>query len=529
MKLFTTSQIRQIDQLTIKYEPISSIGLMERTGDRILQQFKKDFSYNRDVLILAGPGNNGGDGLALGRMLIQSGYDAQLILLKDGALSADCKANKERLLEYFPESLTECQNKFVPAEISAQTVIVDALFGSGLSRPLGGIFKDAVDWINTTGNDVVSIDIPSGLNGDSCAGNDETIVKANITYTLQFPKIALLFPENEKFVGEWKLIDIQLHPKAIAETETHFHYLDKADIKKMVKPRSRFSHKGTFGHTLIWAGKKGMAGASVLATKGALRAGAGLVSVHSVEENRVILQSAVPEAIFLNEINSLENYNSFAFGPGLGTDEKTAEMLKEVLNQLNRKLLPSQKLYSTSPLTRERAPEGRERSGVRSEFEKSTNLVLDADALNIISQNPKLLEILSKNTILTPHPKEFERLFRTSANSLERMEKASEKAKELNIIIVLKSANTLIALPDGRIFFNSTGNSGMAVGGMGDVLTGIIAGLLAQNYTPETSALLGVFLHGLAGDLALGEQSQESLMPSDVIENLGNGFKKIRE
>ena len=492
MKIFTTTQIRQLDQYTIDNEPVASIGLMERAADRLLQQFRKDWGMNTEVVILAGPGNNGGDGLALGRMLLQIGYEVQLILLHSGKISADCKINKERLQEYFPDFFTEQTGRFDPPEMTKETVIVDALFGSGLSKPVDGIFKKAIEWINGCPNRVVSVDIPSGLPGEACATDTDCVVEADFTYSLQFPKLAFLFPENEKYVGKWKVIDIQLHPKVISETDTNFIFLEKADIRLMLKSRTRFSHKGTYGHALIWAGKKGMAGAAVLASKAALRAGAGLVSVHSVDENRIILQSTVPEAIFVNELTDPERYNSFAFGPGLGTGEQTAEMLFELLKTLRKPC------------------------------------VLDADALNIISSHKNFLEFIPEKSILTPHPGEFERLFGPSANSQERMEKASALAQEYGFVIVLKGANTQIATPDGKMYFNSTGNPGMASGGMGDVLTGIIAGLLAQGYTSEQSALLGVHLHGLAADLALQEQSEESLLASDVTENLGNAFKFLR-
>jgi NAD(P)H-hydrate epimerase len=318
------------------------------------------------------------------------------------------------------------------------------------------------------------------------------VVEADFTYSLQFPKLAFLFPENEKFVGKWKVIDIQLHPKVISDTDTKYVFVEKADIRPVLKSRSRFSHKGTFGHALIWAGKKGMAGAAVLASKAALRAGAGLVSVHSVDENRIIMQSAVPEAIFVNELTEPERYNSFAFGPGLGTDEQTAEMLFELLKTLRKPC------------------------------------VLDADALNIISSHKNFLEFIPENSILTPHPGEFERLFGPTANSQERMEKASALAQNYDFFVVLKGANTLIATPDGKMYFNSTGNPGMASGGMGDVLTGIIVGLLAQGYSSTDSAVLGVYLHGLSADLALQTQSEESLLASDVAGNLGNTFKHLR-
>ena len=269
MKLFTTSQIRQLDQFTIDHEPIASIDLMERAADRILQQFKKDHTLNRDILILAGPGNNGGDGLALGRMLLQAGYDVRVILLHTGNLSPDCRQNKERLTELFPDFFTEHINHFSPATLSGNTLIVDALFGSGLSRDPDGIFAEAIGWINESGKTVVAIDIPSGLPGDGCAKPNQTAVKTHLTYTLQFPKLAFLFAENEKYIGKWQVIDISLHPRGIAETESDVIFVEKMDIQKMLKIRPRFSHKGTFGHALIWAGCKGMAGAAVLASKAA--------------------------------------------------------------------------------------------------------------------------------------------------------------------------------------------------------------------------------------------------------------------
>lgn len=492
MKIFTTSQIRQLDLHTIEREPISSIDLMERAADRILTQFKNDFELNRPVLILAGPGNNGGDGLALGRMLLQVGYEVQVILLHTGKLSSDCQQNKERMLRFFPNFFSEQKNSFTPLAITKETLIVDALFGSGLSRSLEGIYKQAVEWINSTENTVISIDIPSGLDGDKCAEKNDTIVKADLTYTLQFPKLAFFFSENESFIGEWKVIDIQLNADAIQEMITPYSFVEAREVKSMLKERDLFSHKGTFGHVLIWGGKQGMAGATILASRACLRSGAGLVTVHSVEENRVILQTAVPEAIFTDKLNSLTNYTAFAFGPGLGTEKDSAEKLINLLKSIKQPC------------------------------------VLDADALNIISKHPDFLNDIPKNSILTPHPKEFERLFGTSSNSLKRLEKAYKKATELGVIIVLKGAHTVIALPSGRVFFNSSGNPGMAVGGMGDVLTGIIAGLMAQKYTSEESALLGIFLHGLAGDLALSEQSVESLLPSDVVEKLGFSFSFLK-
>ena len=499
MKLFTSSQIRQLDQLTIKNEPIASIDLMERAADAIYEKYLQTFSYNDPICIVAGPGNNGGDALALARMFLHTGLKVKVHLIYTGSLSNDCQTNKERLLFSYSDNLIEFNNEFTVPSISNDTIIIDGLFGTGLSRPLTGIFAEVVNWMNQSGCRIVSIDIPSGLEGENNVDISKPIVKASHTFSLQFPKLALLFAENESFVGKWDIIEIGLLPEAIRETASDYHYLEENYIKSLLKKRSKYSHKGTYGHALIVAGSRGMAGASVLSGKAALRSGAGLVTVHGCTSNRTIIQTAVPEIIFqtdqfddfISDVNVLEIYNSVAVGPGIGTKTETADMLRKLLGQLNKPC------------------------------------VLDADALNIISIEKDLLQLIPKNSLLTPHPKEFERLFGKCNSSYERMMKAQEAARQYEIIIVLKGANTLIAMPDGKLHFNSTGNPGMATGGSGDVLTGILVGLLAQAYTSEETALLGVFIHGKAGDLALENESEESLIAEDIISHLGKAFKSL--
>jgi len=496
MKFFSTSQIRELDKFTIENEPIASIDLMERAAMAIANKYIELFKQENPVCILAGPGNNGGDALAVARLLLQRGYHVSAILLSSGSLSNDCKANYRRMEIQFPRSVSELTKKFIDPEISKDTVIIDGIFGSGLSRPAEGIFADAIHWINSTGRKVVSIDIPSGLQGEENPDLSVTIVKADYTFSLQSPKLAFLFPENESFVGQFFTLDIGLHPIAIASTKSNFCFQKHCDIALQIKPRPDFSHKGTFGHALIIAGSKGMAGASVLAGKAALRSGAGLVSVHGPASNRIIVQSAVPELIFysdksedhITEVKQTDTYDAVAIGPGIGQTEETAAFLKETLGKLD------------SPC------------------------VLDADALNLIGQNKKMLELIPKNSILTPHPKEFERLFGSSKNSYERMLKAQEMAQEHHLIIILKGRYTLIATPDGNLTFNSSGNSGMATAGTGDVLTGLMVSFLAQSYSPENAAKAGVFIHGLAGDMSIGSQSKESLIAGDIIDNLGRAF-----
>jgi NAD(P)H-hydrate epimerase len=500
MKFFSTSQIRELDQYTIEHEPIASSDLMERAAQALSFEFIEQFPNAKNVCVLAGQGNNGGDALALARMLLKSGYEVSVILIHINSLSADCETNRQRLTSKFPNSLKELTNRFIVPQISTDTIIVDGLFGSGLSRPITGIFADAVEWINKTKNIVVAIDIPSGLQGEeNKLTNESIIVKANFTYSLQFPKLAYMFVENAPYVGNWTVLDIGIHPEAIKQAPSNLFYLEQKDIKSLLKNRSKFSHKGTFGHALLVVGSKGMAGASVLSSKAALRSGAGLVTVHGPESNRIIVQTAVPEVIFqsdshsdfITEVVDIDKLDAIAIGSGIGTQPKTAQMLRNLL------------LKMTKPC------------------------ILDADALNIIGQENELLEIIPENSILTPHPKEFERIFGDSNSSYDRMIKAQEAAMRYKLIIVLKGAHTLVAMPDATLHFNSTGNSGMATAGSGDVLTGILAGLLAQGYSPENAAKIGVYIHGLAGDLALKNESKESLIAGDIIENMGNAFKSL--
>ncbi len=499
MKIFSTSQIRELDRFTIENEPITSIDLMERAANAIYDKFLQTIHYNKPVYILAGPGNNGGDALALARHLLQTGLKVKAQIISNGKLSLDCEINLKRLKERFDKNVTESVNEFSIPEISPDTVIIDGLFGSGLARPLSGIFAQAVEFVNNSGCEILSIDIPSGLQGESVANENDAIVKANYTFSLQFPKLAFFFAENEKYVGNWSVLDIGIHPKALVETQTNFFLTAKTDIQNILKPRPKFSHKGSFGHLLLVAGGKGMAGASVLGAKAALRSGAGLVTVHGPKCNRVIVQTAVPEAIFsfdnnkkfITSVYDLQKYSAIAVGPGIGVNTFSKEMLAQLLSEIQQPC------------------------------------VFDADALNLMGYHPELLHLLPKRSIITPHKKEFERMFGESTNAADEIKLAIEKSKEFEIIIVLKGAYTRVILPDGNVYFNPTGNCGMATGGSGDVLTGIIGSLLAQGYNSESATLAGVYLHGLAADLALETESEESLIAGDIVAKLGKAFKEF--
>jgi len=495
MKLFTTAQIRELDRYTIENEPIASIDLMDRAANALYWKFIANFTYKQPVCVIAGPGNNGGDALALASMLLFSGFVVNVYQVHTGSLSSDCRENKKRLLDIFPDSYTELHHDFVAPVITGDTIIVDGLFGSGLSRPLTGIYAQTVEWMNQSECKIFSIDIPSGLLGEVDHLKNGPTVKAFLTICLQFPKLSFFYPENEPYIGKWEIDDIGILKEAIQKFETGYFYLEQDDVKKFVKSRSRFSHKGNYGHVLIVAGSKGMAGASVLAARAAMRTGAGLVTVSGPEVNRTIVQTALPEAIFQTDtaydLPAVENFNSIAIGPGIGMSNDTIEMVKNILKKADKPC------------------------------------VVDADALNIIAAH-HLIEFLPPKSIITPHPKEFERLFGTSASTYERLLKAQQIAVQRDIYIILKGAHTAIITPEAELFFNSTGNPGMATAGSGDVLTGILAGLMARGYTPAEAAKLGVFIHGKAGDSALETESEESMLASDIISNLGNVFKSLK-
>jgi NAD(P)H-hydrate epimerase len=501
MKLFTCRQIAEIDQLTMQLEPIASIDLMERASMQVADWLMRNIDRDSPLWFFAGPGNNGGDALAVARLMALTGFECAVYLADFGReLKGDPAINWQRLKQQGKVDLRTIDSENSIPEIPANVVVIDGLFGSGLNKPLDGLAAQIVRSINQSGAKVISIDIPSGLFGeDNLPNNSSTIIQAEKTLTFQFPKLAFLFPENERFVGDWEVLPIGLHPEAISQTESKFFYLNKDFISGKITKRSKFSHKGTYGHALLIAGSYGKMGAAVLASKACLRAGVGLLTSHIPQRGYEIMQTALPETMIsidqsetvFSEMPDLLPYSAIGAGPGLDKKPETTAALKTLLQA------------------------------------KPAKLVLDADALNILSENQDWYGFLPENTILTPHPKEFERLAGPSANSWERLQRQLQFSAKFRVIVVLKGAHTSISLPDGRAFFNSTGNPGMATAGSGDVLTGIILGLLAQNYSPEDAALMGVYLHGLAGDLAVSGKSQQAMIAGDIVDRLGSAFLQM--
>jgi ADP-dependent NAD(P)H-hydrate dehydratase / NAD(P)H-hydrate epimerase len=500
VKIFTCSQIREIDNYTIDKEPVSSIDLMERAAYSIFRCFVRNYNPSSPIFIFAGPGNNGGDGIALARMLLMIGYDVKLFMLKSSNPSKDNLTNTRRLLEqgFVSPKVIDHTGDF--PQIPKNAIVVDSLFGTGLSKPLQGVAASLVDYLNSSGAHIVAIDIPSGFFAqDNPVPNTNTVVQANRTITLQFPKLSFLLADSERYVGQWSVVDIGLHPAAIEQIQTPYCLVEIEFIRKIIKSRAKFSHKGIYGHCLLAAGSYGMLGAAVLSAKACLKSGVGLLTVHIPKVGYPIIQGSVPEAIvsideddcYISNPAIDTKYSTVAFGPGVGTDLKVAESLKSLLQKIE-------------------AP-----------------MVIDADGLNILAQNKTLLSKLPPNTILTPHVGEFKRLFGSSSSAHSRMLLAVEAAKRYNVIIVIKGAFSQVICPNGDIFFNSTGNSGMATAGSGDVLTGVIASLLAQGYNPKDAAILGVYLHGKAGDIAVNQIGEESLVATDIINNLGYAFKEI--
>lgn len=501
MKILASTQLKELDKYTIVHEPIASIDLMERAAraltDAIVRRWDKSF----EVVVFAGPGNNGGDALAVARMLSQKGYHVEVFLFNTkGQLSEECQANLNRLKTCGSIYFTEISTQFDPSALTENHLVIDGLFGSGLNKPLNGGFASVVKYINASKAQVVAIDIPSGLMGEDNTYNIRPhIIHADVTLSIQLPKLSFLFPENEDIVGEWELLDIGLKQSFIDAAPSTFSILEETEVRSLIRPRKRFSHKGTFGHGLLIAGSYGMAGASILAAKACLKSGIGLLTVHVPIHNHDLLQTTVPEAIVHTDIQEryfaqpmhLHRYSALAIGPGLGQEEDTALAMME---QIQGSSLP---------------------------------IVLDADAINILSTHRNWLSRLPKRCILTPHLGELERLIGKCMDTYERLTKVKELAAYLQSYIIVKGAWTTIVTPEGNFYFNPTGNPGMATGGSGDVLTGILLGLLAQGYSREEACKLGVYIHGLAGDIAAEEKTQMGMTAADIIEALPAAWKKL--
>ena len=500
MKILNAGQIREWDQYTIAHEPISSIELMERAAGKCVDWLQENGFLQYPFAIFCGKGNNGGDGLAIARMLLQKQCTVSVYILEFGHLGTeDFQTNLKRLHQFkaLDVHFIQSEKNFHP--FNKSEVVIDALFGSGLNRSLEGIIAKLVDEINSSGCPVIAIDVPSGLPVDHSA-KGSAIVKADHTLTFQIQKLAFLLAENAPFVGDLHVLDINLYADYYRSVESCYELIDEKIICAIYKPRRPFSHKGNFGHALLVTGSYGKMGAAVLCATASLRSGAGLTTCHIPRCGYEILQTAVPEAMVTTDFNSsiitkieedLSKFSTVGVGPGIGTASETKRLMQEIFEAYRKPV------------------------------------VLDADALNIIASHNELFNKIPPGSVLTPHPKEFERLFGKTDSDFSRLQMAQQKSKDLNIVIILKGHHTAVATPGGKTYFNNTGNAGMAKGGTGDVLTGVVTALICQGYDPIETAILGIYLHGRAGDIAAEKFSLEAIIASDIVDNLGQAFRSL--
>jgi NAD(P)H-hydrate epimerase len=503
MKIVTSQTAKQWDTYTIEFGKISSLDLMERAAQAFVEKFTTLFSPHDGLIkIFSGLGNNGADGILIARLLSEKLYPVEVFVVKYSSSSS--KEFEFQLEQYRKQNLVlnfiEQPNEEL--NIEPNHIVIDAILGTGLNKPLPDLCNWVIKKINESGAVVVSVDIPTGLNPDYCVSNSE-IILADYTLTFQAPKLSSFFPTTGRYYGDVYVLDIGLLDDFWDHVTNEPPLMIEPDyISLKLKPRCKFSHKGTFGHVLVVAGSHGFAGAAVLCAKASLKCGAGLTTVYVPKKLSTIIHVSVPEAMvledkknnnYLETFPSIEKFNAIAIGPGLGIQKETEALVYKFIKK------------SFQPL------------------------VIDADAINILAENKNWLKLIPKNTIFTPHPKEFERLVGRAENDLARFELLKEFTKKYQFYCILKGAHTCISCPDGEVYFNTTGNPSMAKGGSGDVLTGIIAGLLAQGYSAKESCIIGVYWHGLAGDLAAKKKSEQSVLATDIIDYLGKAYKKMSE
>ncbi|MCM1520553.1 MAG: NAD(P)H-hydrate dehydratase [Lachnoclostridium sp.] len=501
MKIFSTENIRSIERATIQ-EGISSMELIRRAADGIAKEIISKYPLSKPIVVFAGSGNNGADALMVSKVIIEAGYNPEIYLfnIKGNSLSRECKECFEELMSLGSVRMNEIVETARIPELSPEHLVIDGLFGIGLRDPLEGGFKMLTRYITESKAKVISIDLPSGLFGDWNRGAiARDVVHADTTMAMQFPRLSFFFSDNAELVGKWKLVDIGLSKKAIASTPTKYFYVTLDDVAEVIRPRSPFSSKADFGSAILYAGCYGMMGAAVMAARGALRAGVGKLTVHSARCGYEVLQVRVPEAMFepdakdavISDMPLRRQFNAIGVGPGIGINDATRGAFKTLV------------MNAKSPM------------------------VIDADALNIIAKEPQLLSHIIPGTILTPHAREFDRIFGEHRSAESRLLKALEISRNYKVIIVMKGHYTATVRPDGKIFFNSTGGAAMATPGSGDVLTGIITALLAQGYKPEAAAVAGVFIHGMAGDIAAATQGDYGTTAMDIAESTGIAINRI--
>jgi hydroxyethylthiazole kinase-like uncharacterized protein yjeF len=499
LPLLIAEQIREGDAYTIAHEPISSVDLMERASRAFVGWFANRFpDKNEPITFYCGTGNNGGDGLAIARILCDHHYSKLHVVIArfSDKASADFNHNFERIKQTCVTITELGKGDEIPADNG--TVIIDALLGSGLNKPLSGDYERLVKYINKLERTVVAVDVPTGFFSEGEVPKDTVAIKADLVITFQQPKINFLLPESAPYINCWEAVNIGISEKLVQGLNSPYQFIEEKDIRQMLKPRHRFSNKGTYGHALIVAGQAKTMGAALLSSSAAAHAGAGLTTACIPESGLTALNSYLPEIMAIvrsgDKLPEIEwdKFSSIAVGPGLGKDADALALLKAIIKNYKKPL------------------------------------VIDADALNLLAENQELLTQLPAGSILTPHMKEFDRLFGDHTSWWQRLQTAIEKAKELNLCILLKNDYTIVATPGGTAYFNSSGNAAMASGGMGDVLTGVIAALLGQKYPPDQACIIGAYIHGKAGDELALPNRMHVVLPGKLITQLPITMAKLR-
>lgn len=498
MKIFSAAQFRKWDQYTISHKPILSADLMENAAKACLVWMEKNLGNEDHFIVFCGVGNNGGDGLAIARMLHLRQCTVEVYIVGNyDKCTNDFSSNYDRLQDD-EISIVRIESTAYLPNITGDAVIIDAILGTGLNKPAEGIHLEVINLINRSSAVVISIDMPSGLSADQSLGN-HTCIRATHTLSFQAYKKAFLVPENAGFTGKIHILDIGLLPEFEKLEVSVYELLDREMMHYIIWQRNEHTHKGDYGHVALVSGSKGLMGATVLMAKGCLRSGVGKLTGMIPECGYEIMQISTPEAMvkicgeeYIKSGNVYDGFDAVGIGPGLGIFESHVALLQELF--LN--------------------------------FKKP--IVIDADALNIIARHDYLLEVIPASSILTPHRREFERLFGKSANDFDQIQLALTNAAKYKLYIILKGHHTFIACPNGKGYFNSTGNAGMATGGSGDVLAGMITGLLAQGYSPKEASIAGVYLHGLAGDLAAADHSEQALIAGDIPEWIGKAILQVQ-
>lgn len=493
IKVLSSSQIRKADAYTIASERIDSIELMERASKAFVDEFLNRRSEKSPVSIFCGTGNNGGDGLAIARLLKQKRWVVSVYIV--GSIEKGSEDFKKNLIRTDSYRLIASESDFPMIDVGS--IVIDALLGSGLTRPLAGLHAELVEYLNEREVYRLAVDIASGLFSDKPMDKEDVAFKPHLTISFQVPKLPFFFPQSYLFVGDWSVVDIGLNEDFLRNLKSKYALTQADDLQSLFPTRERFTHKNEVGSLMIVAGSEGKIGAAVLASKAAFKAGVGLVNVHVPLCGRDVLQVAIPEAMVSVDLGEkrIQQFPSakaiYAIGPGLGTASETLNAFGAFLER------------QTKPL------------------------VLDADAINMLSMDRSLLSKLPAESVLTPHPGEFKRLVGAWSNDFEKLQKLVNFCKEYQVNVVLKGAYSAVCNSGGAIYFNPTGNPSMATAGSGDVLTGLVGALLAQGLAPFDALRLGVYLHGAAGDHAFQVAVGPFIQASDIIACLPNAIHKL--